>query len=34
MRFKKIEDILRHPWLKDINMREVESKRLEPPFKT
>ena len=34
MRFKKIQDIMNHPWLKDVDMKNVLEKRLIPPFKT
>lgn len=34
MRFKSINEIMRHPWLKDVNMEDVMNKKMTPPFKT
>ncbi len=34
MRFKTIAEIMKHPWMKDVNMSDVLAKRLDPPFKT
>lgn len=34
IRFKKIQDILEHPWLQNTNMNEVLNKKLTPPYRT
>lgn len=34
MRFKTIADIMKHPWLTNVNMEDVLNKKLVPPFQT
>lgn len=34
LRFKRISEILAHPWLADVKMDDVFNKKLVPPFKT
>ena len=31
-REKDVEDVLSHPWFKEINLEELLSKRITPPF--
>jgi hypothetical protein len=34
MRFKTISEIMKHPWLTNVNMDDVLNKKLVPPFQT
>jgi hypothetical protein len=34
LRLKEMKHIMKHPWLKNVNMQDVLAKKMEPPFKT
>lgn len=34
LRFKKIDDIFAHPWIRDCSIQDVLAKKFDPPFKT